>query len=143
MALSHAVTELVAAPADRAFRFLADGLQLGRWAFGCWQTEAVADGLFRGHSLFDGSAGLVRIEADPARMSVWFHVGAVPERLVPRIVALVVPGERTGRGAETCLVTLLAWRDAGMNEDRWRRVAVGHETEALLIKALIERGASD
>ena len=138
--LSHEVTELIAAPAQTVFRFLANGLNLGRWAFGCWNTQAAEGGLFRGHSLFDGAAFLVRIEADEPRLMLHFHVGTAPDRLVPRIVAHVVPGERTGRTADESLVTLLAWRDAGMSEERWRRVAVGHETEVLLIKALVERG---
>ena len=138
-ALSHEVTELVTASAERSFAFMEDGLNLGRWAFGCWNTEAVEGGLFRGHSLFDSAAFLVRIDADRARFMVRFHVGSDPARLVPRIVAHVVPGEQCGRGPKESLVTLLAWRDAGMSEERWRRVAVGHETEVLLIKSLIER----
>jgi hypothetical protein len=137
--LSHAVTERISAPADAVFRFLSDGRNLGRWAFGCWETREVEPGLFVGHSLFDGSACLVRVVADAATFAVWFHVGTAADGLVPRIVAHVVPGEQTGRGAQESLMTLLAWRDATMSDDRWRRVAVGHETEALLIKALIER----
>ena len=63
--LSHCVTLRVDVPADTAFRFLTDPLQLGRWSLGCFDTTAaVAPGLFTGVSLYDGSRGWFRIEAD-------------------------------------------------------------------------------
>ncbi len=138
--LGHAVTERVAVPAENALGFLADGAQLGRWAFGCWETTAQGDGLFLGRSLFDGAVLWVRVAAEVDRGCVTFHVGSTPERLTPRIVALVVPGTRVGLRADECLVTLLAWRDAGMDGERWRRLTTGHEAEIMLLKALIERG---
>jgi len=39
-----------------------------------------------------------------------------------------------GYGAGECLATLLAWRPAGMTDDRWRRLIVTHETEMLLVR---------
>ena len=60
--------------------------------------------------------------------------------MLPRILALVVPGPQVGHREDECLVTLLAWRDAGMDEARWRRLTTGHEAEIMLLKALIERG---
>ncbi len=133
------MTELVAAPAEAALRFLADGTRLGQWAFGCWNTTAQGDGLFLGHSLFDGAALWTRVECDAARNCVIFHVGSSPERLTPRILAIVVPGPQVGRADDACLVTLMAWRDAGMEAERWRRLTTGHEAEIMLLKALIER----
>ena len=41
------------ASTQQALDFLGDGLALGHWALGCWQTEAVGGGVVRGHSLFD------------------------------------------------------------------------------------------
>ncbi len=139
--LGHSVTELVGAPAEAALRFLADGARLGEWAFGCWNTVSQPDGGFLGHSLFDGAKLWVRVETDAARMCVTFHVGGAPDRLAPRILALVVPGPLVGRLDDVCLVTLLAWRDAAMDADRWRRLTTGHAAEILLLRALIERDA--
>jgi hypothetical protein len=138
-ALADAATELVSAPAEAAFAFLSDGRTLGRWAFGCWNTEAVDGGLFRGHSLFDEAPLWVRVDADKQRLVVTFHVGSSAAALSPRIVAMVVPGPRTGRPEGVCLVTLLAWRDTAMDDSRWKRLRVGHAAEILLLKALIER----
>src|SRR5262249_34214322 len=52
----HVATAIVAASAEAAFAFMIDGLALGRWALGSFDTEALENGVFRGHSLFDGAA---------------------------------------------------------------------------------------
>ena len=50
-------------------------------------------------------------------------------------MARVVPGEATGRDKGSCLVTLVAWRDASMSEARWERLVACHEVEIRLIQA--------
>ena len=35
-------------------------------------------------------------------------------------------------------VTLLAWREAGMSDERWSRLIASHEAEILLLRARIE-----
>ena len=45
----HTASEMVRASPQTAFAFLADGLALGRWALGCFETKALGDGLFVGH----------------------------------------------------------------------------------------------
>jgi hypothetical protein len=52
-------------------------------------------------------------------------------------MARVVPGESTGRGRRSCLVSLLAWRDASMSEARWERLIACHEVEIRLVQALL------
>jgi hypothetical protein len=137
--LSHCVTTEVAAPAERAYAFLLDGLKLGRWALGAWATETKGDGLYVGRSLFDGAEAWLRPVGDPARLTVDYHLGGDPAALVPRIMARVVPGPVTGRPADRCLVSLIAWRDAAMDGARWHRLVACHEAEILLIKAQIEQ----
>jgi hypothetical protein len=137
--LSHCVTIEVAAAAERAYDFLLDGLKLGRWALGAWATEDKGNGLYLGHSLFDGSAAWLKPVGDAARLTIDYHLGGDPRHLVPRIMARVVPGPVTGRPAGRCLVSLVAWRDTGMDDTRWRRLVACHETEILLIKAQIEQ----
>lgn len=138
--LSHCVTVEVEAAAERAYEFLLDGLKLGRWALGAWGTEQEGDRLYLGHSLFDRSPAWVRPVGDAQRLAVDYHLGADAQHLVPRIMARVVPGPVTGRSAGRCLVSLIAWRDTGMDEARWRRLVACHEAEILLIKAQIEAG---
>lgn len=135
--LSHAVTAHVAATADRAFAFMADPVRLGRWSLGCMDLVEVGGGVHSGRSLFDGALGFLSIEADRPRWTIDYHVGP-KDALKPRISARVVPGPVCGLGEDACYVTLIAWRDAAMGEERWRRLVATHEAEIWLIKAQIE-----
>ena len=85
--LSHCVTAECAVPARRAYAFLADGLEVGRWALGSFAARRVGPNLFRGRSLFDGTQVLYRPVGDAARLIVDYHVGATPRALVPRVMA--------------------------------------------------------
>jgi hypothetical protein len=135
--LSHCVTAECAVPARRAYEFLSDGVAVGRWALGSFDARRVGPNLFRGRSLFDGAEVLYRPVGDAARLIVDYHVGTGPRALVPRVMARVVPGESTGRGRRSCLVSLLAWRDASMSEARWERLIACHEVEIRLVQALL------
>jgi hypothetical protein len=135
---SHATSIVVNRAADAVFRFLSDAREIHRWSFGTWETRIGADGLVEGKSLFDGSTAYVRIDADPARRSIDYHVGAEPERMAPRILARVVPGSALGLADDSCVLTLVAWRSTTMDDDRWRRLTASHELEAVLIKSLLE-----
>lgn len=132
---SHCASVLCDVPAHQAFAFLADGLQLGQWALGSWQPEPVGNGVVRGRSLFDDQPTWVRPVADPARLTIEYHVGAAPDQLRPRIRAMVEPGEAIGRGAHCCRVSLHAERTPEMDDARWQRLVRCHEVEVLLIQA--------
>jgi hypothetical protein len=138
-ALCHQATVAVAAPAERALAFMADGLKLGTWAMGCWNTRAVGDDLFVGTSLFDGQQGYVRIVLDAGLRQVDYHVGPAPDRLAHMNTARVIPGATLGRDPAGCVVTLLAWRPAAMDDAVWHRIGVTHEAEMLLIQSWLER----
>ena len=140
LALAHCATVECAVPARRAYEFLADGLEVGRWALGSFAARRVGKNLFRGRSLFDGSVVLYRPVGDAARLIVDYHVGTRPRALIPRVMARVVPGEATGRDKGSCLVTLLAWRDASMSQARWERLIACHEVEIRLVQALLAEG---
>ena len=135
-AATHRASVLCAVPAPRALDYLADGLQLGRWALGCWDTESAGDGVVRGHSLFDGSPSWVRPVVDRARMTVVYHVGGAPDALHPRIHAVVEPVESPAPG---CRISLHATRAPGMDDARWLRLVRCHEVEVLLIQAHLAR----
>ncbi|MGE3830519.1 MAG: hypothetical protein AB7F76_05940 [Parvibaculaceae bacterium] len=135
---SHITSIIVKKEATRVFAFMADETKLNRWSFGTWKTEIAEDGLVTGTSIFDGSKLLVRIDADEARFSIDYLIGADPAKLVPRINVRIVPGDRLGLDAGSCVLTFIAWRAAAMDDDRWRRLTASHEFEAVLIKNLIE-----
>lgn len=139
MALCHAATAAVAVPAGAAIAYMSDGAALGEWSLGCWQTRQAGEGLFVGHSLFDGGETWVRIAPDPAGLAITYHVGGGLDGLVPRIMVLAVPGPVTDRPEGHCLLTMLVWRGRDMTQERWRRTVATHEAEIVLIKAQLER----
>ncbi len=131
---SHCVSVLCNVPARQALDFLANGLELGRWALGCWDTAAVGAGMVRGRSLFDGQPSYVRPMADRARGLVTYHVGSAPHALSPRIQAFVEPVEAGGQSA-ACRIVLRAERGPDMDDARWLRLMRCHEVEVLLIQS--------
>jgi hypothetical protein len=139
---AHYASVVCRVPAREALRFLADGVQLGHWALGCWQTEPIGDGVVRGHSLFDDQPGCVRPVMDEARMTVVYHVGVTADALSPRISAVVEPATGIDDAGESCRISLLATRTPGMDDARWVRLMRCHEVEVLLIQARLERRAT-
>lgn len=140
--LSHCASAACRVSAERAFAFLADPGRLGAWALGCWGATPVDDATVRGTSLFDGVESVVRVSPDPERLVVDYLVGGGEGALRPRITARIVRGGDLGLGDDVCVVTLLAWRTAEMDDERWARLVAAHETEVLLVRGLLERGGA-
>jgi hypothetical protein len=137
--LSHCVTTQVDVPASFAFAFLADPIRLGHWALGCMRTQATDEpGVYTGFSLFDESQSWLSIDARPDLNLIDYKVGP-KGALVHRISARVIAGPNAGLSAGQCLVMLMAWRPAGMEEQRWHRLCVSHEAEISLIREQITR----
>jgi hypothetical protein len=134
-ASAHTASRLCHAAVATALRHLTTPPGLSRWALGLWNCREVEPGLFTGESLFDGAVAWVRIVRLAGADAVDYHVGATPDRLLPRIHARVIDGPLLGHPAGTCVVSLLAWQPADMPEERWRRLVVSHETEIELIQA--------
>ncbi|MEO1248280.1 MAG: hypothetical protein AAFW76_00430 [Pseudomonadota bacterium] len=134
----HIATVVIDRPADVVFAFMADGEQLSRWSFGTWETDIAPDGLITGTSLFDGSVIYVRIDPDRDRLTIDYRLGREPVNLVPRIAARVSAGPDMGLEDGQSVLSLMAWRAAGMDDHRWRKLKASHELEILLIKDLIE-----
>jgi hypothetical protein len=133
--LSHCATVACAVDAEVAYAYLADPANLGSWALGCLNATPVSEDSVAGTSLFDGAESVVRVDGDRERLTVDFDVSG---ETGPRIAARVVPGSELGQSRETCLVTLLAWRPAGMTDARWAQLVASHEVEILLLQRRIE-----
>ena len=135
---AHSVAQIVHAPFDAVFDYMADPLKLGRWSLGCFDIVADREsGLHAGTSLYDGARGWVRISADRASGLIDYHVGT-PQHLSPRIFCRVASGGPLDYAPQTSLVALIAWRAATMPEDRWLRLQAAHTAEIWLIKEQIE-----
>lgn len=139
----HAVSRLCGALPQQAFDLLTTAQGMARWNLGLWHTQEVEPGLFSGHSLFGGGRGWVRVRSDRAAGRVEYLVGSEPRRLVARIEARVHDSVDLGHPPGGCLVSLMAWRTADMEEDRWRRLITTHETEIELIRSLLDGRAFD
>ena len=135
--LAHMTATLAEVPADFAFRLLSDPAFVGGWSLGSMDLSEVAEGIYRGTSLFDGSAAHVDIRPVPALGIIDFGVGSLTAR-TPRIYIRVTPGPDLGHPAECCQIALQALRAAGSPDDRWARTCITHEAEILLIKAQLE-----
>jgi hypothetical protein len=135
--LSHCATVACAVDAEVAYAYLADPANLGSWALGCLNATPVSEDSVAGTSLFDGAESVVRVDGDPDHLTVNFVVSGGGETGAP-ISARVVPGLELGWSPERCLVTLLAWRPAGMTDARWAQLIASHEVEILLLQRRIE-----
>lgn len=133
MSQIHRASTECSVPARAAFRFLASGLMLGRWALGWFGARRVDGGLLRGRSLLDGKALLVRPVADPANLTVHYFAGASRKGLAARIFVHIEK-----RGVRRCRVSLVSRRPPRMGLERWHRLKALHDVEILLIRALLK-----
>ena len=118
--------------------FLADPERLSSWAVGMGETTVHADGLIEG--AFPGTKEPIwaRIDADPGRSTIHYHLGPDPDSLAPRIMIRVVPGNVLEGDPRACVVSLIAWRQEGMDDARWEGLKSGHEREIREIRRLVE-----
>ena len=139
---AHICSVRVDRPAGDAMAFLRAPENLASWAAGLGEATVHPDGLIEGAFPETKRSIWARIDADPARFTICFHVGPAPDALVSRIMIRVVPGDDLGGDARTCVVSLVAWRLETMDDARWEGLKSGHEHEILTVKRLIEAAGS-
>jgi len=138
--LCYTVTTDIAAPAKAAFAFLADVTQIGGWALGAYDAKPLgAPGVYGGTSLYDGSACAFAVDADERRLLVDYLVGGNAQDLVMRIAIRIIPGTASGRDANSCLVSMAAWRPLGFDERRWSRLKAFHDAEIHIVRDRVEK----
>ena len=118
--------------------FLRAPENLASWAAGLGEATVHPDGLVEGAFPETKRPIWARIDPDPDRFAICFHVGPDRDALVPRIMIRVVPGDDLDGDARTCVVSLVAWRLETMDDARWEGLKTGHEREILVVKRLIE-----
>ena len=135
---AHICSIRIACPAETVLAFLSAPERLSSWAMGMGRVEIHEDGLVEGAFPDSGEPIWARIDADPNRNAIHYHLGPEPSSLTPRIEIRIVPGPVLQTDAGSCVVSMIAWRQNGMDDIRWRSLKSGHEAEILEIKRLIE-----
>lgn len=131
--LSHSAARWCPVAVPVALTHLGSAAGMARWCLGAWNCREVEPSLYAGESLFDGASVWVRVQIDSSRGIVDYLVGSAPDALAPRIRASVIAGEVLGYAEGSSVVTMEAWRTAGMSDERWQRLMHTHETEIDLI----------
>ena len=135
---AHICSAAIDRSAAAAMSFLADPEKLSSWAVGMGETTVRPGGAIEGAFPGTGAPIWARIDADPGRGLILYHLGPDPDALVPRIMVRVVPGGDLGGSSESCVVSMIAWRQRTMDDARWEGLKSGHESEILDLKRLIE-----
>lgn len=138
---AHICSARVDCPAGAAMAFLRMPENLASWAAGMGDAKVHADGLVEGTFPRTGRPIWARIDEDPDRSIICFHVGLDRDSLVPWIMIRVVPGDVLEADPGACVVSLIAWRQASMDDARWNALKSGHEREVLEVKRLVEASA--
>ena len=136
----HSCSCVVESTAERAFQYMSDGLKQGEWTFGSWNRRQIEENLFVGTSMFDNKETFIRIDTDPENFMIYYHLGPDRDSLVARNMVRVLPADVVQGDADKCVVTLMAWRSAFMDDLRWKQLCVSHESQMFIIKARIEAG---
>ena len=138
--LCYTVTTDVAAPAKAAYAFLSDVTKVGGWALGAFDAKPLgAPGVYGGTSICDGSACAFAVDADERRLLVDYLVGSNAQDLVMRIAMRIIPGALSGRDANSCLVSMAAWRPFAFDERRWSRLKAFHDAEIHIVRDRVEK----
>ena len=136
--LAHICSVVVDRPAAEALAFLAAPENLASWAVGMGETTVHSDGAIEGAFPGTGRPIWARIDADPGRSTILYHLGPDRDSLVPRIMVRAVPGGDLEGSLDSCVVSLVAWRQTTMDDARWEGLKAGHEREILEVRRLIE-----
>ena len=135
---AHICSARIDCPAGAAMAFLQAPENLSSWAVGMGETTIHADGTIEGVFPDTKQPIWARIDADTGRATIHYHLGSDPDSLVPRIIVRVVPGDVLEGDPQSCVVSLIAWRQETMDDARWEGLKSGHEREIREIKRLIE-----
>jgi hypothetical protein len=130
----HTASVAIPGKPEALFNYVADGVRLGEWAFGSWNTKESGDGIFSGKSLFDGKDTYIRVVPYLPMLQVDFEVGSTPRDLLPRITARILPPTAVEVSEGSCLLSIISWRVSGFSDQRWRMLCSAHEAEVFRLR---------
>ena len=74
---------------------------------------------------------------DPVHHTIYYHLGDAPECLVPRIVIQIKSEDIVESGDGTNVISMTAWRQDTMTDERWNQLKTLHENEIKEVRRLI------
>jgi hypothetical protein len=134
----HAVARLCRARTADALAVLGSANGFSSWNLGMRLARDLGTGIYEGRSIVGGGTVFARVQVEGPQGRIRYAVGSDKHHLVQRIEARVQDGIELGYAKGTCVVTLLAWRSADINDERWRQLVAVHEVEIDLTRAAVE-----
>jgi hypothetical protein len=140
---SHSTTQLVQVPANYAFDYLKNPLRVGEWALGCLNSRPSSiEGLYKGIPLYNPDAvGYYRVKSNEEWLIVDILIGT-REIQFPQMSLRIVPETACGLPANSCYVTLSAWKGTQRTTESWERLIALHEAGIWIIKGVLESSYS-
>ena len=136
--LAHICSALIHRRFEVALAFLSSPDRLSSWAVGMGTTRVHGDGTVEGKRPSTGKPIWARLDPDYDRGTIHYHLGSDPAALQPRIMIQAVRGEVLELDESCCVVSMIAWRQASMDDRRWQSLGTAHEAEIQQVKRLIE-----
>ena len=134
---AHICSTRLKCTVEKIEEFLTSPHQLNQWAVGMGATTIHDDGLIEGYSEATGNPIFARIDLDPIHHTIYYHLGGSPEYLVPRIVIQIKSGDILESRDSTSVISMIAWRQDTMTDERWSQLKTLHENEIKEVRRLI------
>ena len=136
--LAHITSVQSSCNPEKAFNCLSDLNQIPDWNFNLAEVRMVESHLAEGILKLNGEPILIQVSLEEKMKIIHFHLGNSKDALVPRIMIRVLSHPFLGKTGSGSLISMIAWRTEGMDDERWRALKAAHEYEILQIKAMLE-----
>ena len=136
--LAHITSVQSSCNPEKAFHCLSDLNQIPEWNFNLAEVRMVESHLAEGILKLNGESILIRVSLEEKIKIIHFHLGNSKDPLAPRIMIRILPHPFSGKTDSGSLISMMAWRTEGMEDERWRALKAAHEYEILQIKAMLE-----
>lgn len=104
-----------------------------QWCLGCMKLQPSVNDTFRGESSFNGGVGYLKMFPSNENFNISYLIGGDPFLLNRLIVAQIVPDHSFDNKGGS-VISLVAWRNTDMDDDRWNQLKQCHQVEIQLIR---------
>lgn len=132
-------SELVDSSVEELFDFICDPMKYGKWTWGHSARTHEGDDIVRCKQDFGGSDLLLRMEIDPARLSVDYYVGTNRESMLLFQSARIFDAADFDFEKGMSYVTFTRWRRTGESDFEWDRAILSQLIELKMTRETLER----